>query len=134
MILTVHHQSCSYDKPEIRQQIGKQNLGTIRQNGESCLLCLSQFLTVAHFLITLTLSKIVLLQNSAPSIVGWISFSSARAHYLTSSLSSTFHETELHGKWPMWALPLSQSYLRGGIKNCFFLLSVKRRGGLSQSK
>ena len=82
MILTVHHQSCMYDKPGIRQQIGEQKLGTIRQNGESCLLCLSQFLIVAHFLITLTLSKIVLVWNSAPSIDGWASFSSPRAHHL----------------------------------------------------
>ena len=82
MILTPHHQSCPYDKPGIRQQIGEQKLGTIRQNGESCLLCLSQFLIVAHFLITLTLSKIVLVRNSAPSIGRWASFSSPRAHHL----------------------------------------------------
>ena len=82
MILTLHHQSCMYDKPGKGQQIGEQELGTIRQNGESCLLCLSQLLIVAHFLITLTLSKIVLVRNSAPSIGRWASFSSPRAHHL----------------------------------------------------
>ena len=82
MILTVHHQSCMYDKPGKRQQIGEQKLGTIRQNGVSCLLCLSQLLIAAHFLITLTLSKIVLVRNSAPSIGRWASFSSPRAHHL----------------------------------------------------
>ena len=82
MILTVHHQSCMYDKPGIRQQIGEQKLGTIRQNGESCLLCLSQFSIVAHFLITLILSEIALVRNPAPSIGRWASFSSPRAHHL----------------------------------------------------
>ena len=82
MILTVHHQSCPYDKPGIRQQIGEQKFGFIQQNGLSWLLCLSQLLIAAHFLITLTLSKNVLVQNSAPSIGRWASFSSPRAHHL----------------------------------------------------
>ena len=82
MILTRHHQSCPYDKPGIRQQIGEQKLGTIRQNGVSCLLCLRQLLIAAHFLITLASSKVVLGRNSAPSIGRWASFSSPRAHHL----------------------------------------------------
>ena len=82
MILTLHHQSCPYDKPGIRQQIAEQKLGTIRQNGVSCLLCLRQLLIAAHFLITLASSKIVLVRNSAPSIGRWASFSSPRAHHL----------------------------------------------------
>ena len=82
MILTLHHQSCSYDKPGIRQRIGEQKLGTIRQNGVSCFLYLSQLLIADHFRITLTTSKIVLVQNSAPSIGRWASFSSPRAHHL----------------------------------------------------
>ena len=82
MILTLHHQSCPYDKPGIRQQIGEQKLGTIRQNGVSCLLCLRLLLIAAHFLITLASSKIVLGRNSAPSIGRWASFSSPRAHHL----------------------------------------------------
>ena len=68
MILTLHHQSCPYDKPGIRQQIGEQKLGTIRQNGVSCFLWLSQLLIADHFRITLTSSKIVLVRNFAPSI------------------------------------------------------------------
>ena len=35
MILTLHHQSCLYDKPGISQQIGEEKLGTIQQNGLS---------------------------------------------------------------------------------------------------
>ena len=63
MILTLHHQSCLYDKPGISQQIGEQKLGTMRQNGVSSLLCLSQLLVAAHFLITLTSSKISSSEN-----------------------------------------------------------------------
>ena len=35
--------------------------------------------------------------------------------------------------WAAFAI-LAMFYIRGGIKSVFFLLSVKRRGGLAQSK
>ena len=82
MILTLHHQSCPYDKPGIRQQIGEQKLGTIWQNGLPWLICHSQILIADHILTTLTLEKIVLVQSSAPSIGRWASLSSPRGRDL----------------------------------------------------
>ena len=82
MILIVPHQSCWYDRPELRKQIGELKLGTISQNGLLWLIGHSQILSADHMLTTLTLEKIVLVQSSAPSIGRWASLSSPRGRDL----------------------------------------------------
>ena len=106
MILTLHHQSCRYDTPGIRQQIGEQKLGTMRQNGVSSLLCLSQLLVAAHFLITLTSSKISSSENLRHLSGDRQAFPHhVRTTWAFSSLSYEFHvrkmfwETKSLGKW-----------------------------------
>ena len=63
MILTLHHQSCPYDKPGISQQIGEEKLGTIQQNGLSWYILHIWVWISANFVVTSSLSKLSLCKS-----------------------------------------------------------------------
>ena len=94
MILTLHHQSCRYDKPGIRQQIGEQKLGTIQKNCLSWLILHIWVWISASFRVTSSLLKLSLSKTLRHLLVdGQACPPHVRTTWASFSFSSTFHKT-----------------------------------------